>query len=69
MFAADPPLTRTPAAPSGYRIHSRNQSSTTSSSWLGPEPHVHDPASMFIAAAIKSPSAPGNVPEPGMNAK
>jgi len=65
-LAADPPETSTPAAPAGYPIQSRNQSRTVSSSWLGPADSRHAPESMFVAAAIRSPSAAGHVPAPGM---
>jgi hypothetical protein len=65
-FAADPPLTSTPADDGGYPIHERNHSRTVSSSWLAPDASRHDPLSMFIADAMRSPSAPGHVPAPGM---
>jgi hypothetical protein len=46
-----------------------NQSSTCSSSRLGPEDSIHEPAYTLSALARKSPSAPGHVLEPGMKAK
>jgi len=69
MFAALPPLVRIPAASRGYPIHSLNQSRTASSTALGPADRPHEPTSMFSALAMRSPSAPGHVPQPGMYAK
>jgi hypothetical protein len=46
-----------------------NQARTTSSSWLGPAESSHELFSMFETLAMKSPKAPGQVPEPGIKAK
>ena len=69
MLAAEPPLTSTPEAVDGKPSQRLNQSSTTSSTWLGPAPPIHQQASTLSALAMKSPSAPGKVPSPGMKAK
>ena len=66
---AEEPLeldTKMPAVVSGYPIQSRNQSSTVSSSWDGPAASRQAPESMFVADAMRSPSAAGHVPAPGM---
>ena len=44
MFAAEPPLSSVPPAVSGSPSQSRNQSSTCSSSCVGPAASIHDPA-------------------------
>ena len=44
MFPAEPPLTSAPAASGGKPIHSLNQSSTSSSTWLGPADSIQEPA-------------------------
>ena len=69
MFAAEPPLTRTPAVDSGNPNQSANHRSTTSSTWLAPAASIQLPQYTFVAAARKSPSADGHVPFDGMNAK
>ena len=48
--------------PSGIPTHARNQSSTSSSSCVGPADSIHEPAYTLHALAMKSPSAAGHVP-------
>src|SRR3954453_11511484 len=69
MFAALPPLSSTPEEADGTPSQSLNQSITVSSTWLGPAASIHEPAYTFKADAMKSPTAPGNVWQDGMNAK
>ena len=45
--AAEPPLVNRPPAVPGMPSHSRNQSSTTSSTWLGPADSSHVPWKML----------------------
>jgi len=60
-FAADPPLTSTPAVPSGIPSQPRNQSMTSSSIWVVAGASIHAQGDMLAAAAISSASAAGQV--------
>ena len=65
-LAAEPPETRTPAAPSGSRSTRGTSRGPSARAGSGRRPRARRPASMFVAAAIRSPSAAGHVPAPGM---
>ena len=60
-LAAAPPLVKSPPALSGYPTQRRNQSITTSSSWLGPLDTSQAPWLMLYPAAMKSASTLGHV--------
>src|SRR5438034_477564 len=66
VFVA-PPLAETKEG--GRPTHSRNHSSTSSSSFVGPADSIHEPAYTLHAPAMKSPSAAVHVPAKGTNAK
>ena len=59
--AVDPPEVSSPPVPAGMPSHCRNQSSTTSSSSLGPDATVHTPAKKLYPVASQSPITDGKV--------
>ena len=67
--AAEPPLVNTPPAVSGMPSHSRNQSSTTSSTWLGPADSSHVPWKTLKPPVSMCARKLGQVGEEGMKAK
>jgi len=60
-FAADPPLTSTPAVPSGIPSQLRNQSITSSSIWVAAGDSIHAQGDKFAALAISSATAAGQL--------
>jgi hypothetical protein len=61
MLAADPPLTSTPAVPSGIPSHIRNQSMTSSSTCAAPADCFHIAQCWLAAAITSSASAAGKM--------
>ena len=68
-LAAEPPVTSRPAVPAGIPSHVRNQSITSSSTWLAPADSIHAPQYGLAEAAINSASAAGHVVKLGTKAK
>jgi hypothetical protein len=60
-FAAEPPLTSTPAAPAGIPSQVRNQSMTSSSIWVAAGDSIHAQGDTLAAVAISSATAAGQV--------
>ena len=60
-FAAEPPLTSTPAVPSGIPSQLRNQSITSNSIWVPAGESIHAQGVTLAAAAISSATAAGQV--------
>ena len=61
-------MTSTPAVPAGSPSQPRNQSMTSSSTWVGPADSIHAPQYGLAAAAVSSASAAGQVVKLGMKA-
>ena len=67
--AMEPPVVNTPRVPAGNPIHSRNHSSAFASSCTNAGAACQMPVYRFVVSAMKSASAAGNSPPPGMYAR
>ena len=68
-FAIEPPVVSRPRADGGNCIQSRNQSSTLASSCTSAGAACQIPVNLLTPSAMKSASAAGYRPPPGMNAR
>ena len=55
-----------PRADSGNAIHARSQSSAFASSWMSAGAAIQTPVNRFVMFEMKSASAAGYSPPPGM---
>ena len=65
----EPPAVKSPRVVSGNPIQSRSQSSALASSCTSAGAVCHSPVNRFAVLLMKSASAAGKTPPPGMNAR
>ena len=68
-FAIEPPVVNNPRVVDGNPIQSRSQSRTFDSSCTSAGAACQMPVKRFVVSVMKSASAAGYTPPPGMNAK